>query len=90
VYQIAGKDVIFTWLEHEPNLECRESFLEWLAGLATDPITDRAIRLPGVLAPVYVEIVPLGRRRGAKHAVVRFLVSDQFHAVRILAIAPLP
>jgi len=90
VYQIAGKDLIFSWLEHEPNLECRELFLEWLADLARDPINDRATRLPGILAPVYVQIVPLGRRPGSKYAVVRYLVSDQFNAVRVLAIGPLP
>jgi hypothetical protein len=90
MYQIVGKDVVYAWLEREPNADFRQAFLEWLANLAIDPINERASRVPGVLAPVYVQIVALGRRLDRKHVVVRYLVADQFHAVRILTIGPLP
>jgi hypothetical protein len=86
VYQIEGKDVIFAWLEHEPNSDCAYLFLTWLANLAEDPLGGYPQRVPGVLGPVFIEVVPLG----AKHIIVRFLVADQFHTVRILGIGPLP
>lgn len=90
MYQISGRELIFTWLERESDPECRELFLEWLTDLARDPINDKATRLPGVLAPVYVQIVPLGRGPNSKFVVVRYLVADQFNTVRVMAIGPLP
>jgi hypothetical protein len=86
VYQIEGKDVIFAWLEHEHHSDCRYVFLTWLANLSEDPHSGGPQRVPGILGPVYIEVVPLG----PKHIIVRFLIAEQFHTVRILGIGPLP
>ena len=59
--------------------------LEWLAEFATNPL-DGAQRVPGILAPVYIRIIPLP----GVPAVIRFLVADQFHTVVVKKIAPLP
>jgi hypothetical protein len=80
MYQIVGKDVVYAWLEREPNADFRQAFLEWLANLAIDPINERASRVPGVLAPVYVQIVALGRRLDRKHVVFAFSRSARFHS----------
>jgi hypothetical protein len=85
-FQISGHDVVFSWLSSQPNAECRRVFLDWLAAVVDDP-TGRGTKIPGVLSPIYLAIVPLGQK---DTAVVRYLVSDQFHAVRILTIGPLP
>jgi hypothetical protein len=57
VYQVGGQDVTFTWLESEPDSDCRKAMLDWLAGLALEQISVSAQRMPGVLAPIYVEMV---------------------------------
>jgi hypothetical protein len=86
MYQLAGENVIFAWLEREPNQDFRLAFLEWLAALAVNPTRIGSTRLPGIRAPLFVEVVPLG----GKHVVVRFLIAEQFRTVRILGIGPLP
>jgi hypothetical protein len=45
-----------------------------------------AQRVPGILAPVYITIVPLP----GVPAVVRFLVADQFNTILVKKIVPLP
>jgi hypothetical protein len=83
VYQIAGRDLLFDWLERQTDSERRLQMLEWLAEFAADPL-DRAQRVPGVLAPVYIAVAPL-----RPPVVVRFLLAEQFRTVRLLAFLPL-
>lgn len=85
MYQISGKDVIFTWLEHETDSERALLFLDWLVEFATDPLKN-AQRVPGILAPVYIAIAPLRD----KPVVVRFVLADQFHTIVVRGIGPLP
>ena len=85
MYQIDGRDVVFAWLSREPNMEQRAAMLDRLAELAIDPLK-AAQRVPGVLAPVYVAVLPLA----AAPVVVRFLLAEQFQTVKILGIGPLP
>jgi hypothetical protein len=59
--------------------------LEWLVGFAEDPLKS-AKRVPGILAPVYVVIVPLP----GNPAVIRFLLANQFNTIVVKKIAPLP
>jgi hypothetical protein len=59
--------------------------LDWLVGFAEDPLAT-AQRVPEILAPVYISVVPLP----GVSAVVRFLLAEQFHTVVIKKILPLP
>jgi hypothetical protein len=59
--------------------------LDWLVGFAETPL-EGAQRVPGILAPVYITIVPLP----GVPAVVRFLLADQFNTILVKKIVPLP
>jgi hypothetical protein len=83
LYQIDGRNVIYDWLSHEPVLERRVAFLEWLVELATTP-SAQGRRVPGIPAPVYLAVVL------RPPVVVRYLIAEQFHTVRVIGISPLP
>lgn len=85
MYQISGRDQIFAWLEHEPDMTRRSCLLEWLGQLAQYPLRDAA-RLPGVRAPVFIQFVAMTSGPGLA---ITYLVDDQFHVVRILQIRAL-
>lgn len=82
-YQIAGKDVVYDWLSHEPDPNQRHILLDWLVEVAQDPRAN-AHRVPGSEVPVYLAVVPLHRP-----VTVKYLVADQFRAIQIIKIEPL-
>ncbi len=84
MYQIDGRDVLYDWLSRQTDTERRLSMLEWLADLASNPL-DRAHRVPGVLAPVYIAVVPT-----QPPAVVTFLLAEQFQTVKLIKIGKFP
>jgi hypothetical protein len=85
VYQISGNAEIFKWIEHETDSNRCHVMLDWLVEFAREPLKT-AQRVPGILAPVYITIVPLP----GTPAVVRFLVADQFNTLVVKKIVPLP
>jgi hypothetical protein len=85
VYQISGNDEIFRWIERETDSNRSLCMLEWLVEFAENPL-ESAQRVPGILAPVYVAIVPLP----GNPAVIRFLLADQFNTILVKKIAALP
>lgn len=57
--------------------------LDWLAGLAQDPLA-HGHRVPGVPAPLYLGIVPM-----RPPETVTFLHAEEYHVVKIIKIEPL-
>lgn len=82
-YQLDGKSVIFEWLAHEPDMQRRLAVLDWLVEVSEHPF-EAGQRLPGVRAPVLI-----GKVSTKPPVMVRYLIADQFHTVRIIKIAPL-
>ncbi|MGH9152897.1 MAG: hypothetical protein ACRD03_10975 [Acidimicrobiales bacterium] len=74
----------FEWLHRQGDPERRLALLDWLVTFAADPLVG-AQRVPGILAPVFIAVVPL-----RPPVVVRFLCADQFRTVRIISIKALP
>jgi hypothetical protein len=84
LYQIDGRDLLFDWLARQTDADRRLAMLDWLAGLASDPL-GQAQRVPGVLAPVYMAVAPL-----RPPAVVTFLLAEQFRTLKLIRIRSLP
>jgi hypothetical protein len=82
-YQIVGKDVVYDWLSHEPDPDKRHILLDWLVEVAQEP-REKAYRVPGSEVPVYLAVV-----RVRPPITVKYLVADQFRAVKIIKIEPL-
>lgn len=85
MFQIVGREVLFEWMSNETDPTRRLAILERLASFAEDPLR-HAHRVPGVEAPVFILVVPIR----PSPVLVRFLYADQFHAVRIIDIRPMP
>lgn len=84
MYQLDGRDLLFEWLARQGDSNRRLAMLDWLAGLASDPL-DHAQRVPGVLAPVYTAVAPV-----RPPVVVVFLLAEQFRTVKLIRIRDLP
>lgn len=84
MYQLDGRDLLFEWLARQSDSDRRLAMLDWLAGLASDPL-ERAQRVPGVLAPVYMTVAPV-----RPPVVVTFLLAEQFRTVKLIRISDLP
>lgn len=78
MYQVEGDEVLRDWLASEADPGNREQMLAFIARLAEEP---RSVghRIPGERAPIYLAMTPVGR------TVVRFLLAEQFHVVRLIA-----
>lgn len=79
-YQIAGREVLYAWLEGETDSARREAMLAFMAPLAEDPEFD-AIRVPGNRAQVFWRPAP-----SVPEVIVTYLVAHEYHVVRLLAI----
>lgn len=77
MYQLDNKNILYAWLEAEPDLTCRQRMLEWMVDLCTDP-TAVGVRVPGVQGPVYLAVTPVRRYY------LKYLVADQFKCVRLM------
>ncbi|MGO9912256.1 MAG: hypothetical protein ACLPQS_13990 [Acidimicrobiales bacterium] len=84
-YQFVGWQVVAAWLSEQTDTNQEMLMLEWLAGLAVDPIGQGAQRLPGYRALVYFAEVPV-----TPPIIVRFLVDHVNRAIRFINIRPLP
>jgi hypothetical protein len=84
-YQFVDWQVVANWLSQQTDTNRELLMLEWLAGLAVDPIGQGAQRLPGYRALVYFAEVPLN-----PPIVVRFLVDHVNRAIRFINIRALP
>ncbi len=84
MFQIDGRDVLFSWLGKEGDPQRRLGMLEWMTRFASNPL-EHAHRVPSIAAPVYVVEVPL-----RPPVVLTFLYAFHFHAVKLISIKPLP
>lgn len=84
MYQLAGKEKLFSWLANEQDPGRRQAMLDWLVSFSWSPRRD-AQRVPGLQAPVYIVVVPLD-----PPVVIRFLLAEQFHAIRLISLRTLP
>lgn len=76
--------MLFDWLAREGDTDRRLALLEWLTVLADDPLR-HARRVPAIRAPVYIVFAPLR----PTPVVVRFLLAEQYHTVKLIDIRPL-
>lgn len=77
MYKLSNTKVLYDWLEHETDSECRELMLGWLAELAEDPV-GKGSRVPGIEAQVYLAVTPVRR------CTVKYLVAEQFHTINLI------
>lgn len=83
-YRFTDDSVLSQWFERQSDNERCLAMLDWLVGLASEPLT-HSRRVPGVKAPIYFTVVPL-----QPPVVIRFLLDQQFHVIKFLGIGPLP
>ncbi|MDZ7673739.1 MAG: hypothetical protein U5K30_01510 [Acidimicrobiales bacterium] len=76
MYQIEGKEVLFDWLEKQPDPTKREVMIEFMAKVAEKP-TEVGVKVPDARKPIYVAFTPVN------NWIVRYLVVDQFHVVKL-------
>lgn len=82
MYQVDNRNVLFDWLQREPDVTRRQTMLDWMVELADDPLRD-AHRIPGIRAPVYLRLTALD------NVALKFLHAEQFHVVRLIELGPL-
>lgn len=83
MYNVDGRDLLFTWLEREPDATRRQIMLEWIADIADDP-HNAGIAIPGRRLPVYLAVGRLG------DVTIKYFVAEQFHTVQLLEFGRLP
>lgn len=83
MYQVQGRDVLFDWLAHEPDMDRRQALLDYLVELCSDP-ESVSYRVPGIRAPVYLAIVPV-----ARPIAIKFLLAEQFRTIKLAEIGQL-
>ena len=83
-YQLVDRNFLFDWLSQLSDPTQREILLDWLVEFSADPL-ERAERVPGTLAAVFVIEAPL-----RPPVMVRFLLDEVNHAVKFINRRPLP
>lgn len=83
-WNISGEELLFAWLEAEPDPATRSALLAWLPVLAEDPETAGDIPLPGTRLPTYVAFVPTPT---GPVAVTYVVLGPPLRAVKVVEVA---